>query len=269
MDEIAKYYNLGKERSRLTSDTGSLEQVRTRAILSRFLPPKGVIYDIGGGAGIYALPLAKLGYQVHLVDLMPLHVQQAQADSAEQPDFPLASVRVGDARQLDFEDNSADAVLLFGPLYHLTERDDRVNALKEAYRVLKPNGQVFVATISRFGSFMDGFKRSYLLDDQFANTIKETLTSGQHRNPSGKSGYFTTAYFHKPEEVPAEVEEAGFTYKTSLAVEGVAWMDNDLASKWEDHKLQAFILELLEMTEAEPTLIGASPHLITIGYKPT
>lgn len=268
MDEIAKYYNLGKERTRLTGGSGSLEQVRTRAILNRFLPPKGVIYDIGGGAGIYALPLAQQGYQVHLVDLMPLHVAQAQADSAEQPDFPLASIRVGDARKVDFDDNSADAVLLFGPLYHLTERDERVQALKEAYRVLKPNGQVFVATISRFGSFMDGFKRSYILDDEFANTIKDTLLTGQHRNPSGKSGYFTTAYFHKPEEVPAEIEEAGFTWKASLAVEGMAWMDNDFESKWGDPKLRAFILELLEMTEAEPTLVGASPHLITIGYKP-
>ncbi len=269
MDEIAAYYNLGKEQNRLTSGTGSLEQVRTRDILSRFLPQTGIIYDIGGGAGIYALPLARLGYQVHLVDLMPLHVQQAQVASAEQADFPLASLRVGDARHLDFADNSADAVLLFGPLYHLTERDDRIHALKEAYRVLKPGGQVFVATISRFGSFIDGFKSNYILDEAFAKSIKDTLVSGQHRNPTGKPGYFTTAYFHKPEEVPAEVEDAGFTWKASLAVEGVAWMDNDFASKWDDPKLREFILELLQMTETEATLIGASPHLITIGYKPT
>lgn len=268
MDQIAAYYNLGKEQNRLTSGTGSLEQVRTRAILSRFLPPKGTIYDIGGGAGIYALPLAKLGYEVHLVDLMPLHVQQAQEASAAQRDFPLASIQIGDAQHLTFEDNSTDAVLLFGPLYHLTEREARVEALQEAYRVMKPGGQVFVATISRFASMMDGFGRNFILDDPFAESIKQTLATGQHRNPTRKPGYFTTAYFHKPEEVPSEVEEAGFTWKASLAVEGIAWMDNDFSSKWEKPKLRELILELLQTTEAEPTLIGASPHLITIGYKP-
>ena len=267
MDEIAHYYNLGKEQNRLTTGASELEQVRTRDILSRYLPEKGVIYDIGGGAGIYALPLATLGYQVHLLDLMPLHVQQAEAASAQQPDSPLASIRVGDARHVDFADSSADAVLLLGPLYHLTERADRVQAFKEAYRVLKPGGQVFAATISRFASMIDGFGRNFIRDDAFAGTLKQTLATGQHRNPSRKPGYFTTAYFHKPEEVPAEMEEAGFTWKASLAVEGVAWADNDFLSKWENPQLRTFVLELLEMTEAEATLIGASPHLMTIGSK--
>jgi len=92
MDELAAYYNLGREKGRLERGTGSLEQVRTQDILVRFLPKQGVIIDVGGAAGVYALWLARLGYQVHLVDLMPLHVQQAQQASAEQPDFPLASV---------------------------------------------------------------------------------------------------------------------------------------------------------------------------------
>ncbi len=268
MDEISAYYNQGREQNRLISGTGSLEQVRTQDILSRFLPKTGVVIDIGGGAGVYALWLARLGYQVHLVDLMPLHIEQAQRASDEQPDFLLTSVRLGDARQLDFEDNTADAALLFGPLYHLTERADRVQALREAYRILKPGGQVLVATISRFASFMDGFKSKFILDDQFAEIVKETLVSGQHRNPTRFPGYFTTAYFHTPEEVPAEIEDAGFTWKTSLAVESVAWMDTDFDSKWNDPVLRERILGLLRMIETQETFIGASSHIITIGTKP-
>jgi len=267
MDEIQAYYNLGKEQNRLSEGTGSLEQVRTLDILNRFLPTTGTIIDIGGAAGVYALPLAKRGYKIHLVDLVPLHVHQAQQASAEQSDFPLTSIRLGDARHLEFEDNIADAAFLFGPLYHLTEREDRVQALKEAYRILKPGGQVFVATISRFASFMDGFKSKFILDDQFADNVKQTLVTGQHRNPTRVPGYFTTAYFHKPEEVPAEIEDAGFIYKASLAVESMAWMDTDFANKWGNPTLREKILELLRMIEAEPTFIGASSHLITIGYK--
>jgi ubiquinone/menaquinone biosynthesis C-methylase UbiE len=267
MDEITAYYNQGREQNRLAAGTGSLEQVRTLDILSRFLPKTGVVMDIGGGAGVYALPLAKLGYQVHLVDLIPLHVEQAQQASAEQPDFPLASVHLGDARHLYFEDNTADAALLFGPLYHLTEREDRVQALKEAYRILKPGGQVFVATISRFATVMDGFKSKFILDDQLADSVKQTLLTGQHRNPTQSPGYFTTAYFHTPEEVPAEIEDAGFTWKTLLAVESVAWMDTDFEVKWSNPVIRERILELLRMVETEETFIGASSHIITIGQK--
>ncbi len=268
MNEIIDYYNMGMEKNRLSSGTGSLEQVRTQDILQRFLPKEGVILDIGGGAGVYALWLARLGYHVHLIDLVALHVEQAKQSSAEQSDFPLASVSLGDARQLDFVDNSADVALLFGPLYHLTDRNDRIKALREAYRVLKPGGQVFVATISRFATLMDGFKSKFIVDNQFAGTVKQTLVSGQHRNPAQNPGYFTTAYFHTPEEIPTEIEDAGFTWKTSLAVESVAWMDTDFSSKWDNPVLRERILELLRMIEAEQTLIGASSHLINIGYKP-
>ncbi len=267
MDELAAFHNLGWEKNRLDNETCSLEQVRTKDILGRSLPKQGVIIDVGGAAGVYALWLAQRGYLVHLVDLMPLHVQQAQQASAEQPDFPLASVRLGDARKLDFGDNSADVVLLFGPLYHLTERSDRLQALKEAYRILKPGGLVFTATISRFASMMDSMKNNRIVDEQFVDIVNHALLTGQHRNTTGNPKYFTTAYFHKPEEIISEVKDAGFEVKVSMAVEGVAYMDTDLASEWDNPILRERILELLRMTETEPTFMGASSHLITIGSK--
>jgi hypothetical protein len=115
---------------------------------------------------------------------------------------------------------------------------------------------------------MDAFKSQFILDDQFAETVKQTLVSGQHRNPTRVPGYFTTAYFHLPEEVPAEIEDAGFTWKKSLAVESVAWMDSEFASKWENPAMRERILEFLRMIETQETFIGASSHIITVGQKP-
>jgi ubiquinone/menaquinone biosynthesis C-methylase UbiE len=86
------------------------------------------VLDVGGAAGIYALPLAAEGYEVHLVDPVALHVEQARAPSASQPDAPLASAVVGDARALPVDDHSADVALLLGPLYHLTGAADRTRA---------------------------------------------------------------------------------------------------------------------------------------------
>ncbi len=85
---------------------------------------------------------------MHLVDPVPLHVEQAGAASA-RAERPLATVLQGDARALPHDDASADAVLLLGPLYHLVERDDRLTALREARRVLRPGGVVVAAAISR------------------------------------------------------------------------------------------------------------------------
>ena len=87
---------------------------------------------------MYALPLAREGYSVHLIDPVPLHVSEAREASALQRDAPLASAEVGDARWLMCDDEKVEAVLLLGPLYHLTSRDDRLQALREAYRVVRP-----------------------------------------------------------------------------------------------------------------------------------
>src|ERR687894_951198 len=118
--EIRAHYEEGAERERLhRSGAGRLEYLRTRELLARYLPPApATVLDVGGGAGVYALPLAREGYSVHLIDPVPLHADQARVTSALQRDAPLASAEVGDARRLMYDDNSVDAVLLLGPLYH-------------------------------------------------------------------------------------------------------------------------------------------------------
>jgi 2-polyprenyl-3-methyl-5-hydroxy-6-metoxy-1,4-benzoquinol methylase len=76
---IESYYSLGQEENRLFTGPMQLEKTRTEDILRRFLPkPPATIVDVGGGAGVYALPLACQGYAVHLIDLVPLHIEQAK-----------------------------------------------------------------------------------------------------------------------------------------------------------------------------------------------
>ena len=104
------------------------------------------VLDVGGGPGGHACWLAARGYRVHLIDVTPLHVELARQASARQPGAPLAGAEVGDARALPWPDGAADAVVLFGPLYHLTERADRLKALREAHRVLRPGGELIILT---------------------------------------------------------------------------------------------------------------------------
>lgn len=265
--EAQAYYNRGEEAGRLFRSHGLLEFARTQEILRRHLPPPPAsILDVGGGPGAYACWLAALGHRVSLVDAVPLHVEQARAASARQPDAPLARCRVGDARRLDESDASAQAVLLLGPLYHLTERRDRLQALGEARRVLEPGGLLFAAAVGRFASLLSGLADRLLGDPDFAAIVARDLRDGQHRNPTDKD-YFTTTFFHRPDELAAEVGEAGFDLIELLGVEGPGWLLPDLEQRWADPAERERLLQAARAVEREPTLLGLPPHLLAVGRK--
>jgi len=268
--EILAHYEEVMEKERLLGGgAGLLEYLRTRELLARHLPPAAAtILDVGGGAGAYALPLAKEGYSVYLVDPVPLHVEQATAASVAQLEAPLAGVELGDARSLSQEDESVDAVLLLGPLYHLTLRDDRIQTLREASRVVRPGGVVVAAAISRFASTIDGLLRGFLLDPEFEGIVERDVREGQHRNPTERPEWFTTAYFHLPEELRGEVKEAGFAVEALVGIEGPAWAVPDLDAWLEAPRRRVKLLAAIGRVEAEPSLIGASAHLLVVARRP-
>jgi ubiquinone/menaquinone biosynthesis C-methylase UbiE len=262
--EIQAYYARGGELLRLFRTHGLIELARTQEIILRHLPPPpGTILDVGGGPGIYACWLAARGYRVHLIDAMPSHVEQARHASARQPGAPVASLRVGDARRLEEADAAVDAVLLLGPLYHLTGRGDRIQALQEARRVLRPGGLLFAMGIGRFASLLSGMVDNFLGNPDAREIVEQDLRDGQHRNPTAKD-YFTTAFFHRPEELTREVSEAGFDLVELVGVEGPAWLLPDLEQRWADGEERERLLQAARAVEREPTLLGIHPHLLAV-----
>jgi len=114
--ETEAHHESGYERDRLLGGTSRIEFARTQLLLRRYLPaPPARVVDVGGGAGAYAAWLARDGYEVRLLDAVPLHVAQAREAAARQPDHGF-SAEVGDARSLPFPHEWADAVLLLGPV---------------------------------------------------------------------------------------------------------------------------------------------------------
>jgi ubiquinone/menaquinone biosynthesis C-methylase UbiE len=266
--EIAGHYAEVPERERLARGHWVLERVRTWELLGRHLPPPpGTVLDVGGAAGVYALPLAEQGYEVHLVDPVARHVEQALQASAGQPAAPLASATVGEARRLDRPDASVDAVLLLGPLYHLTGRADRVAALAEARRVLRPGGVVTAAAISRFASTYDGLLRGFLDQPGFEAIVERDVREGQHRNPTGRPEWFTTAYFHLPGELVAELADAGLRPHAVVGVEGPGAVLPDVAERLADPARRERLLAAIRRVEAEPSLLGASSHLLAVAHR--
>jgi ubiquinone/menaquinone biosynthesis C-methylase UbiE len=266
--EFFKHYASGYEAQRLQSGTSQIELARTQELVMRYVPPPpAVIFDVGGGPGVYACWLAKQGYEVHLVDATPLHVELAQQASQAQPDAPLASIEVGDARNLKRSDESCNVVLLFGPLYHLTERVDRLTALQEAHRVLRSGGLLLALGISRFTSALDGLRQGLFDDPAFTQIVERDLLDGQHRNPTNHPEYFTTAFFHHPKELRTEVEESGFLYERTLPVEGPLWLSQYVIDNFNDQKRREQFLALARRLEEQPSLLGASAHLLVVARK--
>jgi len=266
--EFFEHYASGYEGQRLQSGSSQIELARTQELVMRYVPPlPAVIFDVGGGPGVYACWLAKQGYEVHLVDATPLHVELARQASQGQPDAPLASIEVGDARSLKRSDESCDVVLMFGPLYHLTERVDRLTALHEAHRVLRSGGLLLAVGISRYTSALDGLRQGLFDDPAFTQIVERDLVEGQHRNPTNHPLYFTTAFFHHPKELQSEVEESGFLYERTLPVEGPLWLSHDVVANFSDQKRREQLLALARRLEEEPSLLGASAHLLVVARK--
>jgi ubiquinone/menaquinone biosynthesis C-methylase UbiE len=268
LDEaIRQHYERGQEQNRLLSPSGELERLRTLEVLGRHLPlAPAVVCDIGGAAGIYAFPLSERGYRVHLVDPIPLHLEQARAHSAESA-IALESISHGDARALALPGHFADAALLLGPLYHLVERTDRRAALLEAHRILRPGGVLFAAAISRFASLIDGLSSGFFADEQFREIVKRDLSCGEHRNPTASAAYFTTAYFHRPDELRTEIHGAGFQDVRVLGLEGPVSGAAAFRSALADAAQRADLLRMLRQIEDEPSIAGASAHLIGVARK--
>ena len=201
-----------------------------------------------------------------MIEPVPLHVERARALSRASA-APLVSADVGEARKLNVPDATLDVVLLFGPLYHLTDRHDRVAALAEARRVLVPGGLLLSAYISRFASACDGIQEGALRDATFAAIVDHDLTDGIHQNPTNRPEWFTTAYFHRPEEIRPEIEGAGLRFEKLIAIEGPGWMNQDLDTWLDDGVACERLLHVLRRLEAEPSLIGASAHMLAAAHR--
>ncbi|MBV8463089.1 MAG: methyltransferase domain-containing protein, partial [Acidimicrobiales bacterium] len=258
---IVGHYESIREEDRISSGFGRLELVRVQEVLGRHLPqPPAHVLDVGGATGVHAAWLAERGYAVRIVDIAPRHVAVANRELAR-----LGVVaELGDARRLPSDDASADVVLLFGPLYHLTEPNDRIAALAEARRVVRPGGIVAVAAISRFASLFDGLARGFLFEPSFVPIVERDLAEGQHRNVEGREHRFTTAFFHHPDQLREELVDAGLSLVELVGLEGLAGWLPQLAERWEDPEDRDRILWAARMVESEPSLQGLSSHLLAV-----
>ena len=265
-EEIYNHYAAGKEHGRLQKIKGILEFERSKQIISRYIKNEKLqILDIGGGTGIYSKWLASLGHEVYLIDPMPNLIQKAKELDKEQL---IKEIKIGDVRNLKYQDNRFDLIICFGPFYHLTEKQDRRIALKELERVLKKGSNVLIAGISKYVSLIQsGFFDGMIENQVFKKIVEQDIIDGQHRNPIDSTTYFTTSIFMESKELIDEVIKAGFKAVNCTAVEGPAWLHKNLDEIVKDKKRLQSLMDLITKIENKESIMGISTHFIVNGKK--
>lgn len=269
IDEIFEFYNAGAEKGRLEKGLGKIELYRTKEILKKYITRNKRIYDIGGGIGVYSSWLAEMNNEVHLLELAPSAVEYAINNQTANNSF---IAEVCDARNIPRPAETADIILLMGPLYHLQNIVDRLQVLNEVKRVLKKDGLLFSVGISKFSSTTwalstYGKSNNFLDDEIFNKMINEELSSGIHIRPKEFPYFIAQAYFHTPLGLQQELETVGFQTIKKYGIEGIIWFTPYLNEKWEDKNSRERLLNIIRCTENEEEIMGMSPHFMIVSKK--
>lgn len=271
-------YNAGIERNRLRSGIGLLEFDRTKEILLEKLPaPPAVIYDIGGAYGEYSWWLASLGYEVHLFDLSEMNIEMSKELAEEYPGTTLADAVVCDARSIPRPDKSADAILLMGPLYSITEYEERILAIRESHRLLKDNGLIFCAALTPYSVLVsrldvyhenDTEKRRELDRPEVISMIERALEDGCYINPEKSiANGIGSSHLHTAKALREELSCGGFDTLSVHGVMGGAWLAPNLNELLSNEDSKKLLMRTIRMLDTHEEIIGLSGHLLSVSKK--
>lgn len=252
-EQIRQTYTLFREETRLfASKAAQVEFLTTVHYIERYLPAGGRLLDIGAGAGAYSLYFARKGYTVEALELSPANVEAFRRQlRAEDP----VTLRQGDARELSvYADNSFDAVLLCGPLYHLHREEDRQRCIAEARRVCKPGGALFFAFI----------QNDMVILTEFAYNAAY-FSGNSYDHETFKVEDFPFVFFTL-DQCRDMLRRGGIAIRHEVASDGVSELMADRINALNEEDYRQF-LRYHWYTCEKPEMLGHSNHLLFIGTK--
>lgn len=267
-DKVRGYYRVFDEKNRLQNDnSGKLEFYMTMKILKDYLPTSGTILDLGGGAGAYSFPLVDEGYNVYLSDLSEDLINQAKIQNEERSNAKLSSCDVVNAINLDiYQGNQFDAVLLFGPLYHLLEESERQQCLTEVNRVLKPSGMVFASFIPYLSGSIAIIDRYFRHPEQVnISNLSEVFATGKFNNLSNKG--FQEGYYPSSNEIESLFSSNGFEKLVIKSIRSFGYEKEDSLYSIRDQEIFDKVIKLMDKYSADPSIVNMCGHAMYVGRK--
>ena len=273
-------YNAGIERNRLRTGIGIIEFERSKEIILEKLPKApAVIYDTGGAYGEYSWWLSSLGYEVHLFDLSETNIEMSKELAAEYPGVSLKAAEVCDARDIPRPDKSADVILLMGPLYSITEYEERILAIKESFRLLKDDAVLFSAALTPYSVLVsrlavyhaDDTKIRRELDDPDVMAMMErALLDGCYVNPERKlTPGLGSSHLHTAKALREELSIGGFATESIHGVMGGAWLAPNLDELLANKDTRETLMKTVRMMDTHEEIIGLSGHMLAVSRKKT
>lgn len=268
-NSVMNYYNSFGEREWSRLDREPLEFMVNWHYMNKYLPPTGHILDNGAGPGKYAMRLAQQGYRMTLADLTPKLVDIAREKSCE---FGVETLfngfHVADARDLsEFANDSFDASLMLGPMYHLQDERDRRMAIRELHRVTKKGSYVFVAFRSRTNhALMSLLSPKHWRPNDHMEAIQAFMHDGIFNHSD--EGRYTGAYFYNVEDIKPFMESNGFESIQLIGSTNIGSLLNEEQwSYWKQRGQEEYdqLIDFLIQSAQDPSLLGISSHLLYIG----
>lgn len=250
-ENLIKYYNKFNEDKRLTRRRGEVEFITSLKYIKEYLNPNDKIIDIGAGTGRYSIELEKLGYDVTAVELVKHNIKQI-----EQKSNTIKTI-LGNAINLKkIKDNTYDLTLLFGPMYHLITKEEKIQAINEAKRITKKDGIIMIAyCMNDYAIIQHGF---------IDNNIKEAIKNNEINNSFHVSPKKTDLYSRLTLDEINELNKITNLKRIKIITpDGPTNYIRKTLNKMDDETFELFMKYHLSTCE-RMDLIGAAAHTLDI-----
>lgn len=252
-NRLNTYYEDHNEDCRLFSNRSrQIEFLTTNWILERYIKPDSTILDIGAGAGCYSFHYAGFGHKVVARDIVPYNIEQLRAN----PMCNELSINAGvaDARDLsEFGDSIFDVVLCLGPLYHIGDSQGRRQCISECLRVLKNDGILSIAYISKFFVYSHMVRRNR---DYLSDRLREQILNNAVALAEDPDNLW---FFDSPQEIEVLMADFQVQRLTIAGTDGIAITIADTINDFNDYEFSQW-LKYHYLTCEDPSIIGCSNH---------
>ncbi len=248
---VQEIYKRSDEESRLTkSKAAQIEFLTNAHYIEKYVKPGAKILDVGAGTGEYSFYFARKGYKVSAVELADANIDVFRQKMKDSDVIELVQGNALDLSQ--YEEHSFDAVLLFGPLYHLHSDEKKKQCIREAKRVCKPEGKIFFAFISNDIVILT-MQQEY--PDYLVKGAYDKDTFRLHDEPF---------VFHTVDRCRELLRECGIEIVHEVASDGVSELMKDLINRMDEASYQQYIRYHFYLCEKRECL-GMSNHLLFVG----
>ena len=261
-DIIRNFYDQNSQLEWDRLDRHPFEFAITTRMMDRYIKAGDSILDIGGGPGRYSLHYLEKGNPVTLTDLSQGNIDFAMRLASER-ELPLRSLACDALLIQEYVEDKFDHVFLMGPLYHLLDEAERIQAVKSAIAMLKPNGILYASFLLMFSGIIYFLREA---PEQVVQPSEKVWLDAVRQQISWGGNAFTRAFFIDQDKVLPFMQQFDLEILHLFGQEGITSTHNyDLQMQPEEIQ-NAWINLSVDMCEI-PKYLSHSEHAMVVARK--